>query len=174
MFYWQITWIHYIQGSFCVCIQPMTPSQWEAMLHCNVVFHWLGAYTKWSLYILYNMHPDDKFDFDFFVVNVSSGLGGFRKVWKFPVESMYLSGRNVPLMNQVVIMWLTWGTAGDIPHVDDNVSLIFKDYKLNFDNDLHHYLRLPFIYCEIPLNYTGWHLLDYGGSFTSAHPQSSK
>ena len=25
------------------------PIQWETMLHCNVVFHWLGAYTKWSL-----------------------------------------------------------------------------------------------------------------------------
>ena len=24
-------------------------SQWEMMLHCNVVSHWLGAYTKWSL-----------------------------------------------------------------------------------------------------------------------------
>ena len=25
------------------------PSQWETMLHCNVVSHRLGAYTKWSL-----------------------------------------------------------------------------------------------------------------------------
>ena len=24
-------------------------SQWEAMLQCNIVTHWLGAYTKWSL-----------------------------------------------------------------------------------------------------------------------------
>ena len=24
-------------------------SQWETTLHCNVVSHWLGAYTKWSL-----------------------------------------------------------------------------------------------------------------------------
>ena len=24
------------------------PSQWEMMLHCNVVSHWLGAYTEWS------------------------------------------------------------------------------------------------------------------------------
>ena len=24
-------------------------SQWETMLHCNVVSHWLGAYTKWPL-----------------------------------------------------------------------------------------------------------------------------
>ena len=26
-------------------------SQWKTTLHCNVVFHWLGAYEKWSLYI---------------------------------------------------------------------------------------------------------------------------
>ena len=25
------------------------PSQWETMLQCNVVSHWLGAFTKWSL-----------------------------------------------------------------------------------------------------------------------------
>ena len=113
--------------------------------------------------------PMTQFDLLCFVVNVWSGLRGFRKVWKFPVESMYLSDRNVP-MDQVVIMWLTWGTAADIPHVDDNVSLIFKDYKLNFADKIYHYLKWPFVYCEIPLNYTGWHLLDYRGSFTSAHP----
>ena len=28
------------------------PSQWETTSHCNVVSHWLGAYTKWSLNIL--------------------------------------------------------------------------------------------------------------------------
>ena len=25
-------------------------SQWETTLHCNVVSHWLGSYTKWSLW----------------------------------------------------------------------------------------------------------------------------
>ena len=25
------------------------PSQWETTLQCNVVSHWLGAYTEWSL-----------------------------------------------------------------------------------------------------------------------------
>ena len=28
------------------------PSQWET-LQCNVVSHWLGAYTKWSLLLYY-------------------------------------------------------------------------------------------------------------------------
>ena len=27
------------------------PSQWETMLQCNSVSHWLGAFTKWSLHI---------------------------------------------------------------------------------------------------------------------------
>ena len=26
------------------------PSQWETMLQCNVVCHWLSTYAKWSLY----------------------------------------------------------------------------------------------------------------------------
>ena len=25
------------------------PSQWEATLDCNIVSHWLGTYTRWSL-----------------------------------------------------------------------------------------------------------------------------
>ena len=25
------------------------PSQWDTTLHCNVVSHWLGAFTNWSL-----------------------------------------------------------------------------------------------------------------------------
>ena len=40
------------------------PSQWETMLQCKVVSHWLGAFTKWSLYNMVNspgiilcMHP---------------------------------------------------------------------------------------------------------------------
>ena len=32
------------QGSFCVCTQPMRED-----FVCNVVSHWLGANTKWSL-----------------------------------------------------------------------------------------------------------------------------
>ena len=27
------------------------PRQWQTALHCNVVSHWLGAYTKWSLHM---------------------------------------------------------------------------------------------------------------------------
>ena len=27
------------------------PSQWEMTLQCNIISHWLGAYTKWSLHI---------------------------------------------------------------------------------------------------------------------------
>ena len=34
------------QGSFLYA-----PSQSETTVHCNVVSHWLGAYTKWTLHI---------------------------------------------------------------------------------------------------------------------------
>ena len=32
------------------------PSQWETTLHCNIFSHWLGAYTKWSLYKAHSRH----------------------------------------------------------------------------------------------------------------------
>ena len=32
-------------------------SQWETTLHCNVVSHWLGAYTQWFLCWLHDMEP---------------------------------------------------------------------------------------------------------------------
>ena len=34
------------------------PSQWKTTLHCNVVSHWLGAYTKWSLQHMYSAHTN--------------------------------------------------------------------------------------------------------------------
>ena len=34
---------------WCIGIILCAPSQWETTLHCNVVSHWLGTYTKWSL-----------------------------------------------------------------------------------------------------------------------------
>ena len=36
---WPNQSVHFVYG----------PSQWVTTLHCNVVSHWLGAYTKWSL-----------------------------------------------------------------------------------------------------------------------------
>ena len=38
--------IQLIQGSFCVL-----PTQWETMLQCSIISHWLGVCTKWSLLI---------------------------------------------------------------------------------------------------------------------------
>ena len=42
----------YNQIPFCVCAQP----------HCNVISHWLNAYTKWSLYtrMLFSFLNDTK------------------------------------------------------------------------------------------------------------------
>ena len=33
----------------CLCVA----SQWETTLHCNIISHWLDAYTKWSLSVEY-------------------------------------------------------------------------------------------------------------------------
>ena len=41
------------------------PSQWETMLHCNVVSHWLGTYTKWSL----GVHISHLLSYQFVVSN---------------------------------------------------------------------------------------------------------
>ena len=30
------------------CVYGYAPSQWERTLHCNVISHWLGTYSKWS------------------------------------------------------------------------------------------------------------------------------
>ena len=38
-----------ISYTYCRVHFVYAPSQWETTLHCNVVSHWLGAYTKWSL-----------------------------------------------------------------------------------------------------------------------------
>ena len=46
----QISFMHILRERFVYA-----PSQWETTLQCNVVSHWLGAYTEWSLYA--NLHP---------------------------------------------------------------------------------------------------------------------
>ena len=42
--WWQrVLYVKHTQG-------PFWPNQWEKTLQCNVVSHWLGACTKWSLH----------------------------------------------------------------------------------------------------------------------------
>ena len=63
------------------------PSQLEMTLHCNVVFHWLVAYTKWSL------HPSWKRSTHWsciVTIMIADGLGTDRAMpcwiesfWKF-------------------------------------------------------------------------------------------
>ena len=38
------------------------PSQWETLLQCDVVPHWLGTFTKWSLCSLIGSNLDGNFD----------------------------------------------------------------------------------------------------------------
>ena len=40
-----IWWYHFNRGHFVYA-----PTQWEVTLQCNIVSHWLGAYTEWSLF----------------------------------------------------------------------------------------------------------------------------
>ena len=42
-----VLWRPYLQRSFCVCAQPCNERR-------RYIFHWLGAYTKWSLYLCSN------------------------------------------------------------------------------------------------------------------------
>ena len=40
------------------------PSQWETMLHCNIVSQWLGVYTKWSVQEMFGIEFWIKFHWD--------------------------------------------------------------------------------------------------------------
>ena len=46
------TWLRHLwQGHEAINIRDhfvYTPSQWEMTLQCNVISHWLDAYTRWS------------------------------------------------------------------------------------------------------------------------------
>ena len=48
-----------IQSVFAKCRDRFVYalSHWEMMLQCNVVSHWLGAYTKWTLRMLNSSRP---------------------------------------------------------------------------------------------------------------------
>ena len=53
----KVTCIFY--GIYCMYRDHFvyTPSQWETTLHCNVVSHWLRAFTKWSLHAVLWSQP---------------------------------------------------------------------------------------------------------------------
>ena len=59
-------WEKTVCSTACICLQHLktpklhikckgrdhfvyAPSQWETTLQCNIISHWLSAYTKWSL-----------------------------------------------------------------------------------------------------------------------------
>ena len=68
------------------------PSQWETMLQCNIVCHWLGAYTNWSL--CYHC-----------VLSLTIAPGGF--TWLF---QCWITGRHVNLI-------LTHWPLGDLNEI---------------------------------------------------------
>ena len=43
---------HLLHPRFPTIIRLHALSQWEMTLHCNIISHWLGAYTNWSLCFL--------------------------------------------------------------------------------------------------------------------------
>ena len=45
-----------VRQHFCRDHFVNLPNQREMKLHCNVVSHWLGAYTKWSLFCIETSH----------------------------------------------------------------------------------------------------------------------
>ena len=44
-----VPWITIIQLYMCKDYSGYGISQWETMLHCNVVYHWLSPYQEWAL-----------------------------------------------------------------------------------------------------------------------------
>ena len=69
---WELSWYQLrILTTFAISVQKNDikckykdyfqhpPSQWEMMLQCNVVSHWLGAYGKWSLKYIFIFLPNN-------------------------------------------------------------------------------------------------------------------
>ena len=51
----------HVHGSFCVCA-----SQWETVLQCNTISHWLDTYTEWSIWVSATLqHPLKMLGIDF-------------------------------------------------------------------------------------------------------------
>ena len=60
------------------------PSQWETMLQCNVISHWLGTYTKRSLWLSgYSSSKIKKITGNGSVIRRQHGLWGKREDWPF-------------------------------------------------------------------------------------------
>ena len=105
-----------LQSGIILCV----PSQWEMTLHCNVISHWLGTHTQWSLLqwcihqcITLDLH-DDVIKWKHFLCN-----------WPF-VQGIHRSPDNSPhkgqwrgaLMFSLICVWINdWVNnreAGDL------------------------------------------------------------
>ena len=97
-----------IQGSFCVCAQPMR--YWETTLHCNVVSHWLDAYTKWSL----NIHCATTWERDQFVAwkrfphFCPFARGIHRSQMDYPTNGQWFGA----LITYLLIIWTSYEVVG--------------------------------------------------------------
>ena len=67
-------------------------SQWEATLRFNVVAHWLGAYTKWSLW----MHG--------YLSSLSVGIAG-RITWFVSQTTVIIINRPIDVLTEAVVSY---------------------------------------------------------------------
>ena len=62
------------------------PSQWETVLQCNAVSHWLGAYAEWSLILVLPGHHQPWCN----VIKIPNALNSKKKPFAFILYRIYL------------------------------------------------------------------------------------
>ena len=53
-----LSFFNAVPSDICRDHSGCAPNPWKTTLHCNVVSHWLGIYTKWSLYMVASRHDN--------------------------------------------------------------------------------------------------------------------
>ena len=116
--------------------------QWETMLHCNVVSHWLSAYTKWSLLTWSCIHmPGDCFIKNFLSKFIAICL--YHNVWVIGLitinfypctESSVVYVQTFPL-SLCKIWWKFVESLWNMPQgMETNITIVSRIvYSISYD-----------------------------------------
>ena len=105
------------------------PSQWETTLHCNVVSHWFGTYTKWPLLgpgkdcmrcilglLLQYFSENDVGILRAHFARYLGTAGGALTGWQ-PALHDYLRSQGYPHCNDFRSQRITWGVTAVFPQI---------------------------------------------------------
>ena len=114
------------------------PSQWEMMLHCNTISHWLGAYTKWAQ--LWDIFGTNYLPNGGLLLVKLIFCSNFIEIYRYFLNRILLHTSPVTLPSSSYSLWYMYRVYDMIPFTLNNI------------------LWIMMCFCHMPLVIEGFHM----------------